>query len=279
MEKVKKSLYFLWKWKDFFGVVIFFSLVIANCFFDNPIVLLDDENNVFYFFSTGAQVLAGLFGLTLTGYIFFSDHLDKMVRDDETLFDIVKLLKDDYFKTIIKMCIVLIISLSLAFLNIAYAKSPNINVRNSFNFIGAFFILLEIFYIVLFIVRVTNPSKFDKSNQRLLKNEIVGKSEQVGKLEDFFEQWKKLESLIDKLYKTNNSNLLYYSQYQNMTPLIIKVKDLINSEVISADLLSEIDEMRRKRNIIVHGNDSTVYIETIEKLKSIIKKIEKSAKK
>lgn len=52
-----------------------------------------NENQVLYLYSTGAQVIAGLFGLTLAGYIFFNDRLEKEVQADESLYDAVETLK------------------------------------------------------------------------------------------------------------------------------------------------------------------------------------------
>ena len=36
-----------------------------------------DENQILYLFSTSAQVLAGVYGLTLTGFVFFRNELSR----------------------------------------------------------------------------------------------------------------------------------------------------------------------------------------------------------
>jgi hypothetical protein len=44
-----------------------------------------NENQILYLVSTSSQVLAGIYGLTLTGFIFFRNELSREEQEDETL--------------------------------------------------------------------------------------------------------------------------------------------------------------------------------------------------
>ena len=57
-----------------------------------------NENQILYLFSTSSQVLAGIYGLTLTGFIFFRNELSREEQEDETLADAVESLKARYFR-------------------------------------------------------------------------------------------------------------------------------------------------------------------------------------
>lgn len=65
------------------------STVVGSQF---PVLRLN-ENQILYLFSTSAQVLAGIYGLTLTGFIFFRNELSREEFDDDTLTDAVESLK------------------------------------------------------------------------------------------------------------------------------------------------------------------------------------------
>ena len=64
-------------------------LVILDCFFPLLEYAPDAVSSVM---STCSEVLAGLYGITLTGYIFFADRFKDTSREDESLYDAVQAL-------------------------------------------------------------------------------------------------------------------------------------------------------------------------------------------
>ena len=60
-----------------------------------------NENQLLYLFSVIAQVIGGLFGLTLTAYVFFIDKIKDSARDDETLYDATTALLSQCFHRLI----------------------------------------------------------------------------------------------------------------------------------------------------------------------------------
>ncbi|MCD8126754.1 MAG: hypothetical protein LUD82_04550 [Clostridiales bacterium] len=59
-------------------------------------LLTVSENSLYYVASTSASVVAGLYGITLTGYIFFLNQFQRNGEEDETLDDPIHLLKRNY---------------------------------------------------------------------------------------------------------------------------------------------------------------------------------------
>ena len=74
-----------------FGIIagVVQILVILDCFFPLLEYAPDAVSSVM---STCSEVLAGLYGITLTGYIFFADRFKDTSRDDESLYDAVQAL-------------------------------------------------------------------------------------------------------------------------------------------------------------------------------------------
>ena len=64
-------------------------LVIVDCIF--PMIRYDTDA-VSSVMSTCSEVLAGLYGITPTGYIFFADRFKDTSEDDESLYDAVQAL-------------------------------------------------------------------------------------------------------------------------------------------------------------------------------------------
>ncbi len=64
-------------------------LMILDCMF--PLIEYEVEavSNVM---STCSEVVAGLYGITLTGYIFFADRFQNTSKEDESLYDAVQAL-------------------------------------------------------------------------------------------------------------------------------------------------------------------------------------------
>ena len=64
-------------------------------------VLTLNENQILYLYSTTAQVLSAIYGLTLTGFIFFRNELSREEFGDESLEQAVEVLKKRYFRVLL----------------------------------------------------------------------------------------------------------------------------------------------------------------------------------
>ena len=109
---------------DYFIIVMIIICLILSMFKVNIIWL--NENQVLYLFSTGAQVVAGLFGLTLAGYTFLNDKLEKEAINDDPLYDAIEELRKIYYKMIKRIGIIGVISIALCMLNISICNISNI---------------------------------------------------------------------------------------------------------------------------------------------------------
>ncbi|WML24576.1 hypothetical protein [Neobacillus sp. OS1-33] len=260
--------------------ILFFHftiMIICLCVsFFIPAIITLNENQILYYFSTSAQVIAGLYGLTLTGYIFLNDRLNKIVQDDETYYDVVEELKSQQHIKIIVMGIMCIISILACFFVInTYNRFSHLN--KFFNFIlnqSTVMIITEIIIIVKFSWEAINPQSMSKINEKLKKdNDYFGEEE--GSLADFLKYYNLLERLIIK--KSNNmiNDNVYKNNTRKFRPSIMESLRILSSkEIVDKELISKINELRMYRNAVVHGTEVKVSLEAskeIERLYSQLK--------
>lgn len=101
-------------------VNLFITLTV--CFIISSLIIYYDllfftltENQLLYSYSTIAQVTGGIFGLTLTAYIFFNSNIQK-IKNTDYLYDSVEAILISHHKSLIKISILtgIIIILSIS---------------------------------------------------------------------------------------------------------------------------------------------------------------------
>ncbi|WP_198015895.1 hypothetical protein [Paenibacillus sp. HW567] len=231
-----------------------------------------------YLYSTGAQVIAGLFGLTLAGYIFFNDRLEKEVLADDSLYDVVETLKKGYYRSIIKMGVVCVFAVALCMLNIALNsflqtyEGMHIFLLNQ----TVLFILIEILYIVDFVIKVADPNKILKlSNAR--KSEIEGNDEDAGDLSEFLKYYNNMQDLIISTadYLINKQSLQFTQKnHKEYKPPILQSLNILQSkEILTKSLINKINEIRKYRNYTVHSSEPMVTISKCQQAKQLYEEI------
>lgn len=65
------------------------------------LLIILNENQILYLYSASAKVLSGIYGLTLTGFVFFRNELSREEIEDDSLTDAIQNLKSRYFKLLI----------------------------------------------------------------------------------------------------------------------------------------------------------------------------------
>src|ERR1700722_15567341 len=79
-----------------------------------------NETQIMYLYSTSAQSLSAIYGLTLTGFVFFRNELSREEFDDDTLTDAVEHLKSRYFTLLFFITLLVGLTLLLSHFEIAY---------------------------------------------------------------------------------------------------------------------------------------------------------------
>lgn len=265
----------------------FIAVAIILCFllgvFKFSIIELS-ENQVLYLFSTSSQVIAGLFGLTLAGYAFINDKLEKETSNDETVYDAVEGLRKIYYKMIKRMAIICMLSIFLCLFNISSYNIPNIPSGTNIFIINLTMslVLSEIIYIVEFIIKIADPNKIVKIIKELNTEKEDG-IEEKGDLVEFLKTYNSLESLMINFSQELTFDYKNTKDFKNKNvykPQIFQALNiLMHEEIISKCLFYRIDEIRRYRNYVVHGKDLEVSKNMCESISEIYKTVSNSIEK
>ena len=144
-------------------LAIFFAIIECLIIYssNNSFILLN-ENRVLYISSTLSQVVATLFGLSITGYVFLDGKLKNDVEEDESLIDIVGDLKAKYKSKILSTGILTCLGIFLCIINMCLSANNFITIfvfNNSL--VITFFSIVKI---ILFVKKIIDPKKIQKES-------------------------------------------------------------------------------------------------------------------
>ena len=260
-------------------LAIFFAIIECLIIYssNNSFILLN-ENRVLYISSTLSQVVATLFGLSITGYVFLDGKLKNDVEEDESLIDIVGDLKAKYKSKILSTGILTCLGIFLCIINMCLSANNFITIfvfNNSL--VITFFSIVKI---ILFVKKIIDPKKIQKESSSCkiqLMEKLEEESESISEknnndkvsIEDFLITYNNIESKISNLVSSSvRINGKYNNMHQNL-------KILESGKKIDIKLLEKINILRRYRNYLVHGRDMIVD----EKVYYLAKKINEELEK
>lgn len=148
-----------------------------------PIIFLDD-NQILYIYTTSAQVVAGLYGLTLTGFIFFESKLKDIVLEDVTYYDHIESLKKVYYRDITTIGLITILSILMCFFSISlykvdYYKQLPINI-----ILTMAFTITAVISIVQFSIKLLDPNKLSQIGKKIKASIEKNKSNKIDQTEN-----------------------------------------------------------------------------------------------
>ncbi|MFP2515615.1 DUF2254 domain-containing protein [Buttiauxella agrestis] len=137
--------------------------------FENPWYLLSEEQHL-YIYSTQAQVIAAIYGLTVTGYIFLRNNQDKQKESDSTKIDAINLTQNNERVLLFALTFFSLSTILLAvFTLVSFDDKVNMVRIVSKNLCTAFFII-TIFLFCYFILYVLRLDKIEKASEEIKKS-------------------------------------------------------------------------------------------------------------
>jgi uncharacterized protein YutE (UPF0331/DUF86 family) len=242
----------------------------------NPILMLN-ENQVLYLFSTSAQVLAGVYGLTLTGFIFFRNELSREELEDDTLVEAVESLKKRYFTLLVFVTLSSIFTLLLSNLAISHESTGTSLSTIIINAAQSAFVITLI-AVTYFIFEVISPKRIEKES-RNLQSQVDPEIDErkKGSLEEFLKNYNQIEEIIAKygsIYQTTSS-MGYASRPRRHISNAKLSEMLFRNEKISESLYGEIRALITLRNSIIHGAEPVVSEHLVINSSSILNELRK----
>jgi len=245
-------------------VFLFFSFSSILLAFYYPIFFLN-ENQILYFFSASSQVIAAIYGLIITGYIFLRNELDRKAERDDTLEEVISILKRDYFSSIKKISVVTVLSITSCLLVIVNENSQiEFTTVILINLSGSL-ILTELIIIASFVVKILNPENIEIISDRI-RNEISTSSNgEKGSIEQFLKNYNQIEYVITKYGTINESDVNDYKSAKAKRFSNVKlVKILKQDGRINNELMTNLIQLISFRNSFIHGRDLTLNQKDVE---------------
>jgi uncharacterized protein YutE (UPF0331/DUF86 family) len=234
-----------------------------------------NENQILYLYSTSAQVLAGVYGLTLTGFIFFRNELSREEIEDDTLTEAVESLKNRYFKILMFITILSIFTLLMSNLVISSESKNNSPLTTIMMNIGQSSFVVNLLVIAYFIFDVISPKRVEKESKSIQqKVDPLLVDNLSGSLEDFLTNYNKLENILQKYGQT------YQSEFENNSGRIRRrisnvrlAEFILRAEKIDNKLFEEIKNLITLRNSIIHGAEPVVSEKMVVASETILQKL------
>ncbi|EKB1953141.1 TPA: hypothetical protein NGT43_001379 [Vibrio parahaemolyticus] len=254
-----------------FTVFIIGSVVMSLIGVKAPLLSLN-ENQILYLYSTSAQVLAGIYGLTLTGFIFFRNELSREEFDDDTLTDAVERLKSRYFKLLIFITGQTLISLLLSNLVISIESDDNRLLVTLLMNVTQVSYVVNLGVIAYFIFDVIAPKRIERASRDLQKEvEPDLDKEAKGSLENFLKNFNQIEYILQKYgqaFQQDFNNK--YSKHRRRMSNVRLAEVILQAEKIDPKLFDELRQLITLRNSIVHGASPTVSESMVNKSHEIL---------
>lgn len=275
--------------------IMFFCLVVSILWviiaYLHPLLYLSENQNL-YIYSTQAQVLGAVYGLTLTAYVFLRNYQEREIEKDPTLDEIVATIQTKEYCFLIVITILSILAIVFDLLTLALYLDGSrwviVATKNAATSLFVFSLLL----ITFFILKALKADKYKAVGMEIIKdvefeNEKFSKIDNLDEsqvdvdnssdkgyvlygifMELFINIEKNLGLLYDKVYEKgySESNLALHSHFishsvertqpNRRRPTLSRlVKALIDARAIPEYLMPEIMSLIKYRNALVHTND------------------------
>ena len=235
---------------------LIFSIIAIVISFFCPIFFLT-ENQILYIFSSATQVIAAIYGLLITGYIFLRNELDRQSDKDESLEEVNQILKNDYYSSIVSISLITLISLFLCFLILTIENLDNffvILIIINLAYIGILIVLVKI---ILFVIKILNPDSLEIASNKLRESVTKDESDHKGSLEEFLKNYNQIEYILDKYGDafSENPSWDYEVIKKRRIPKTKLVQILYREEKINESLKNNLINLISFRNSLIHGSE------------------------
>ena len=252
--------------------VVLQLLAVLDCFF--PLIAYETDA-VSTVMSTCAEVLAGLYGITLTGYIFFADRFQNTSKEDESLYDAVQalLLRYNHIAGFISlMCLVCTVLGEGIVLYGSNALLPDGLYRFWVNeTLLLYFLTFD--FVLYFVISVLDPYKVSRiSSQKKAK---LSEDTAKGDPEQFLKDWAAIEDTLQALHEKLVHDVKLLPRAGKNKPQIVHTLELLrNYGRISAGLWRRLDKLRQYHNLTLHDPGMTVSQEMCDSAKNVLTELE-----
>ena len=252
-------------------------LVILDCFFPWIEYAPDAVSSVM---STCSEVLAGLYGITLTGYIFFADRFKDTSQEDESLYDAVQALLIRYNHLAGFISLMCLICTVMAEGIVLYGENTLLPAGLHRFWINETLLLCFCTFdlILYFVISVLDPHKVTRiSNQKKAK---ISEDPTTGDLAEFMAVWGEIEKNLLALREELAGKIRFIpGAHAKGKPQMVQTLEVLrNYGRINMSLWRKLDKLRQYHNLSLHDVNMAVSQEMCDFAKNVLAELEDKTK-
>lgn len=218
-----------------------------------------NEGNLSTILSTCVQIVTGLYGITLTGYIFFTGQLDQQAAKDENLAAIVDVLKRRYNKLILILTVLCAVCFCTGVFWLVYDYGPAASpVCRAFLLETLMLQASCALFNLYFVCDVADPDKFIRTSNAH-KAKLDGAHSPLGDTQEFLDNCDKIRRLLADLIPHDATSLLTgHRARARLTP----------------QMLQNIDRLMQYASFLSYASDRTVSEEMCLLSRAVLRELE-----
>lgn len=143
-----------------------FWAIIAYYF---PWVSLSENQNL-YIYSTQAQVLGAVYGLTLTAYVFLRNHQEREIEKDQSLNEIITTIQTKEYCFLIAITILSVLAILFDLLTLALYLNESLWIKIATKNVATALFVFSLFLITFFILKALKADKYKTVVMEIIKD-------------------------------------------------------------------------------------------------------------
>lgn len=248
-------------------------LVIVDCIFPLIEFAPDAVSSVM---STSSEVLAGLYGITLTGYIFFADRFKDTSEEDESLYDAVQALLIRYNHLAGFISLMCLLCITLAEGIVLYGTNTLLSPGLYRFWVNETLLLCFCTFdlILYFIISVLDPHKIKRISSQ--KKSAISEDQTSGDPEEFMAVWREIEDNLFALREELISRMRFIPGAGKGKPQLVQTLEVLrNYGRINHALWRKLDKLRQYHNLSLHDVNMAVSQEMCDLAKDVLSELER----
>ena len=242
----------IFRWWIIVAIVVFSTLVAIV----TPQIIFINENQILYYMSCLAEVIAALFALILAAYTVADTRLKNIASNDDTLQDYISDLQNEHFRHMFMVSVNCILTILLCLIVInTYHMLPQ-KLFSALIVDASVLGSISTISLTLFVWAVCDPKAFQQKGDAA-KDELDQAYAGNMTKDDFrlfLGYYNRLEFLISR-YAGEMSNDNNYKYQRKQIPIFQSLDILMSRQIFDEYVYAKIDEFRRYRNALVHSTN------------------------
>jgi len=245
---------------DYFLLFSIFILSFVSILFNREIYQQLNENKILYLYSLLPQTLGAIYGLTITGYIFFIGNQHSKATNDPTLHEIIEESDKEQFSALKTLSILVFLSIffciSTLFLHnkiephFDNLSTITVSLANSFA-------IATIISNFLFIINIIDPTLIEKTSNKII-NKIENQENENNKAEDNYafmptSQFLKEYHALEELARNIINDAGFSDKNNKNGSSRLNLKHLHASGIIKNTTAQMLGQLRKYRNALAHS--------------------------